>query len=234
VTPPPAEIRAVYFDIGETILDRSREYAAWARWLGVSPHTFSAVFGAVISRGGTVGDVVAQFRPAATRAQLRAELVAAGAVPAAAEEDLYPGAREVLAALSAQGLHVGICGNQPRELGAELRALGLAADAVLVSDELGLAKPDPRFFAALAARAGCRIDALVYVGDQLDDDVRAATDAGAQAIRILSGPWGRLTRDAQLESRCLAVIESLAQLPAALAAARPGRPLADIHPVPGT
>jgi hypothetical protein len=35
----------VFFGVGETIVDESREYGTWADWLGVPRHTFSAVFG---------------------------------------------------------------------------------------------------------------------------------------------------------------------------------------------
>ena len=45
-------VRAVWFDVGETLIDESREYGSWADWLGVPRHTFSSVFGAVIARGG--------------------------------------------------------------------------------------------------------------------------------------------------------------------------------------
>jgi hypothetical protein len=44
-------IHAVVFDVGETLVDETREYGTWADWLGVPRHTFSAVFGAVISLG---------------------------------------------------------------------------------------------------------------------------------------------------------------------------------------
>ena len=44
-------ISAVVFDVGECLVDETREYGAWADWLGVPRHTFSAVFGAVIARG---------------------------------------------------------------------------------------------------------------------------------------------------------------------------------------
>lgn len=40
-------IRAVVFDVGECLVDETREYGTWADWLGVPRHTFSAVFGAV-------------------------------------------------------------------------------------------------------------------------------------------------------------------------------------------
>jgi hypothetical protein len=47
-----SSIGAVFFDVGETIIDETREYGKWADWLGVPRRTFSAVFGAVIASGG--------------------------------------------------------------------------------------------------------------------------------------------------------------------------------------
>ena len=44
-------VRAVVFDVGETLLDEGTEYGTWADWLGAPRHTFSAMFGAVIARG---------------------------------------------------------------------------------------------------------------------------------------------------------------------------------------
>ena len=49
-------IRAVVFDVGETLVDESREYGSWADWLGVPRHTFSSVFGAVIAEGAASGE----------------------------------------------------------------------------------------------------------------------------------------------------------------------------------
>jgi hypothetical protein len=48
-------IEAIVFDVGETLIDESREYGTWADWLGVPRHTFSAVFGAVIALGMAIG-----------------------------------------------------------------------------------------------------------------------------------------------------------------------------------
>src|SRR6202012_5194295 len=98
-------VQAVFLDIGETLLDRSRADAAWARWLGVRPHTFSAVFGAVIARGGPVLDVRHHFRPGEPYAALRAEMTAAVGVPPLTAADLYPGARVALQQLRAAGLY---------------------------------------------------------------------------------------------------------------------------------
>jgi hypothetical protein len=36
-------INAVVFDVGETLIDETREDGTWADWLGVPRHTFSAV-----------------------------------------------------------------------------------------------------------------------------------------------------------------------------------------------
>jgi hypothetical protein len=41
-------IRAVVFDVGETLVDETREYGTWADWLGVPRHTFSSVLPARI------------------------------------------------------------------------------------------------------------------------------------------------------------------------------------------
>jgi HAD superfamily hydrolase (TIGR01549 family) len=199
-------ITAVYFDIGETLVDRNREYAAIARYLNISPHTFSSVFGAVIAAGGEVDDVLARFDT--DRAAVR-ELAH---VPALAEADLYRDARAVLQRLRDHGLRIGIVGNQPASLTAELRALELPADEIATSADWGVAKPDASFFAQVIASAGAEPGDIVYVGDQIDNDVLPALAAGLQAVRILRGPWGALIRDEDAESRCLAVVSDLDEL----------------------
>ena len=212
-------IRAVYLDIGETVLDRTREYAAWARWLGEPAHTFSAVFGALVAQGRSVRDVIAHFRPEPDFTTQRRAMTAAGLTPVLAEQDLYPDARQALEQLQQAGVRVGIVGNQPAEITAELHALRLAADVVATSADWGVSKPSPDFFARIVRDARCGADEIAYVGDQLNKDVLPALQAGLRSVRILRGPWGHLTRDATLEARCLAVITSLAELPTLVASA---------------
>jgi FMN phosphatase YigB (HAD superfamily) len=214
-----ARIEAVYFDIGETLLDRTREYAAWARWLDVPAHTFSAVFGAVIASGGTVGDVIARFTPGDTRSfqDKRAEIDQLRLLPTLGEIDLYSDVRATLSQLRGLGLRIGIAGNQPAGIGEQLRALELPADDSLTSTESGVAKPAAEFFEDVQRSAGVPMNAIVYVGDQLDNDVLPAVRAGMQAVRILRGPWGYLDRDIDAEASCLAVVRSLSELPTLLA-----------------
>lgn len=204
-------IEAVYFDIGETLLDRRREYAAHAARLGVSPHTFSAVFGAVIANGGSVADVMARFDddPPAPGDESLAEVD---------ETDLYADVRPGLNALRGLALRVGIVGNQPAGIADQLRRLELPADVIATSAQWGVAKPDAGFFRRIVESAGVDPASIVYVGDQIDLDIVPALAAGLHAVRIRRGPWGYLVRDEHVEHACLAVITTLAELPPLLAA----------------
>jgi len=71
-------IDAVVFDVGETLVDESREYGTWSDWLGVPRHTFSAVFGAVIALGMDYRDAFQYFRPGFSLAAERARRADAG------------------------------------------------------------------------------------------------------------------------------------------------------------
>jgi hypothetical protein len=44
-------IKAVAFDVGETLVDDTREWLRWAQWLGVRQHTLSALVGLVTAQG---------------------------------------------------------------------------------------------------------------------------------------------------------------------------------------
>src|SRR5262245_4706619 len=55
-------------------------------------------------------------------------------------------------------------------------------DAVLVSGELGYRKPHPRVFLTLLEQLGTTKEHTVFVGDNLDADVRGAQQAGIQPI----------------------------------------------------
>src|SRR6185437_2685004 len=101
---PARRADAVILDIGETVLDRTREYAAWARFFGVPAHTFSAVFGAMIARGAKVAEVVQSFAPDIPYADLLEARLAAGLEVGIEEADLYPDVRGVMAELAASGI----------------------------------------------------------------------------------------------------------------------------------
>ncbi|MEU1877935.1 HAD family hydrolase [Streptosporangium sp. NPDC020072] len=186
-------IRAVVFDVGECLVDESREYGTWADWLGVPRHTFSAVFGAVIAQGRDYRETFQVFRPGFDLDKEREVRAAAGRAETFGEEDLYPDVRPALAALREAGLWLGIAGNQTVRAGRILREL-FAKDVDLIgtSDDWGAAKPDPLFFTRLAEMVPFEAGEILYVGDRLDNDIRPAVAAGMRTALVRRGPWGTI------------------------------------------
>ncbi|WP_055483443.1 HAD family hydrolase [Sphaerimonospora mesophila] len=207
------KIQAVFFDVGETIVDETREYGTWADWLGVPRHTFSAVFGAVIARGGDYRETFQHFRPGFDLHVERERRAEAGQPESFSEENLYEDARPCLAALREQGLLVGLAGNQTARAEKILRALSLPVDLIGTSDSWGVEKPSAAFFERVVQEAGCPAGAVLYVGDRLDNDVKPAQDSGVATALIRRGAWGYILDDADAAERCLFRIDSLAELP---------------------
>lgn len=188
-SPDLSEVRAVIFDVGETLIDETREYGTWADWLGVPRHTFSAVFGAVLARGEDYRQVFQHFRPGFDLAAERKARLHAGLGEYFNAHDLYPDVRPAFQALANAGLFVGIAGNQTARAEQFIRELHLSADLITTSDELGAEKPSLEFFQRLADRIPYRPSEMLYVGDRLDNDVRPAKQAGYRSAFIRRGPW---------------------------------------------
>lgn len=118
--------------------------------------------------------------------------------------NLYPDTVPTLEILSTR-YRLGIITNgnsYPRHLG-----LHRFFSDVLLSTDVGVAKPDPQIYRLAAARVGHPPEELVMVGDSQVNDVEAAIEAGWRAVR--------LDRDATTTGGG-AVIGSLADLPAVL------------------
>jgi N-acetyl-D-muramate 6-phosphate phosphatase len=139
-------IRSVVFDVGETLIDDTREWARWADWLNVPLHTFSAVLGAVTAEGRNNAETFDYFRPGFDLAEQRQQREDAGRGELIEEVDLYSDVRPGLQALRDAGLWVGIAGNQTSRAGELLQQLNLPVEAIATSGEWGVAKPDPGFF----------------------------------------------------------------------------------------
>src|SRR5215472_11956046 len=119
---------SVVFDVGETLLDDTREFAAWADWVGVPRHTFSAVLGAVTAAGHDTTETFQYFRPGFDLNVERQRREAAGKGEQIQLSDLYPDAQPALFALRRCGLWVGIAGNQNVRAAELIRALDLPVD----------------------------------------------------------------------------------------------------------
>ena len=95
-----------------------------------------------------------------------------------------PGAAALLERVR-QRAKVGIVSNNLlAEQQGKLRDCGLDGhiDVLVVSEEAGMSKPDPRIFEIALERLGCAAGEVVMVGDSWAADVIGACDAGIRAI----------------------------------------------------
>ncbi|SNS67348.1 haloacid dehalogenase superfamily, subfamily IA, variant 1 with third motif having Dx(3-4)D or Dx(3-4)E [Streptosporangium subroseum] len=210
-------ILSVVFDVGETLLDDSREFGAWADWIGVPRHTFSAVLGAVTAAGRDSSEAFAYFRPGFDLHLERRRREDAGVGESIEECDLYADVRPALSALREAGLWIGVAGNQTPRAAELLRKLNLPVDLIATSGEWGVAKPDPAFFRRVIEMAPGGSAEIVYVGDHRDNDILPARAAGLRTAAIRRGPWGHLwASDPALIEAADRRINSLSELPALL------------------
>ena len=184
--------RWVCLDVGETLIDETRIWSIWADELRVPRLTFLAALGAVIERGGEHRDVFDIF--GVEDWQLRMASVE-GAYGGFQAGDLYADALRAIEGLRDAGYRVAIVGNQPASRTDELRAIGVEAEVLAMSESMGSGKPAPAFFErALELMGSPSPAAVAYVGDRIDNDVRPAAAAGMRAVWLRRGPWGVIQR----------------------------------------
>jgi len=172
-------IRCVVFDVGETLVDESRAWTALAELAGVTAFTLMGALGALIERGEDHRAVWSLLGVAAP-----------GGPPPIAQADLYPDALACLRSVRSLGIKVGIVGNQPEGVEAELQAVGFEADFIASSTGWGVSKPSPEFFDRIIGAATLKGPSILYVGDRLDNDVLPARAAGMRTAFLRRGPWG--------------------------------------------
>jgi HAD superfamily hydrolase (TIGR01662 family) len=208
-----AKIQAVCFDVGETIINETKEYGTWADWLGVPRHTFSAVFGAVIARGEDYRQAFQHFQPGFDLTLERQKRADSGLPETFDANDLYPDAIACLQDLRTMGVTVALAGNQTARAEALLQSLNLPVDLIGTSDSWGVEKPSAAFFERIIQELSCGADQILYVGDRLDNDIKPAQAIGMVTVQIKRGPWGYICTDPTTEKQCLASIASLDELP---------------------
>jgi len=209
-------IRAVVFDVGEVLIDETTEYGTWADWLGVPRHTFSAMFGAVIARGGDYREVFHHFKPDFDLAAERRARLDAGMGEFFNARDLYPDVRPCFARLREEGYVVGIAGNQTSRAGRFIRELNLPSDFVLTSDDIGAEKPDPAFFKPVIEHTGFDASEVAYVGDRVENDILPARDAGLATVLLRRGPWAFVNEDSPAAASADVRLASLVDLPSTM------------------
>jgi HAD superfamily hydrolase (TIGR01549 family) len=199
-------LRAVVFDVGETLVDEERWWRELCERVGLQPHVVWAALGVTIERGvehDALWELVGVEKPDAPWGDLTY-----------AYADLYPDAIPCLEAILALGLRVGVAGNQTEALERWAREAGIPADVIASSTSLGVRKPDLAFFCAVVELVEAAPEEVVYVGDRVDNDVLPAAAAGLVAVHVRRGPWGRLQAT---PPEAALTLDDLRSLPDALA-----------------
>jgi putative hydrolase of the HAD superfamily len=123
---------------------------------------------------------------AALPAHARAAHDLRGALLGALRFRPYPEVPGVLAELGDMGIARVVVSNWDVSLREVLDRTGLTAllDGIVISAEVGAAKPDPAIFASALTVARARPDEAVHVGDTVEADVAGARAAGLRALYL--------------------------------------------------
>jgi FMN phosphatase YigB (HAD superfamily) len=189
-------VTAVVFDVGETLVDETRNWEHVADECGVPRFTLMALVGAAAARGEP---------PRRVRDWLDIDPPRAAFL----HDEFYADAMPCLRRLKERGLFVGAVGNMGIEHEELVRP---HVDFAASSERWGVEKPSPAFFERVLSETGRSPDEVAYVGDHVVNDVEPALAAGMVAVHVRRGPWGYL-----LEPPAEAIrIRSLDELPGAL------------------
>ena len=188
------DLRGLLVDYGGVLTNPLTEtVVAWLRTDGIETRLFTELMRRWLTTGAernAVHDLeTGRLSPAEFERMLAAELAGADGVVPRHEgmiARMFAGMRPdermltVVRKARAAGVRTGLLSNSwgcdyPREGGPGL------FDAVVISGEVGLRKPDPAIYALAADRLGLPPQGIVFV-DDLPPNVRAATEAGMTAV----------------------------------------------------
>jgi epoxide hydrolase-like predicted phosphatase len=183
-------IRAVIFDFGGVIV-RTEDQSwrlRWAERLAVPPEVLSTtVFDSEAAAAATIGRIPAEavWAHVAAAFNLEADALAQLRV------DFFAGDRRDDALVAfLRGLRpaykTGILSNawsDGRDIITRRYALGDAADDLVISAEVGVAKPDPQIFELAMTRLGVRPEETIFVDDFVRN-VDGARHFGMQAVHF--------------------------------------------------
>ena len=182
-------IKAVFFDVGETLINETEQWGQWADVLGISRLTFFAALGMVITNNWhhrKVFEVLGTTYQAALSEREKRGILAREIQAT----DFYADALPCLRQLQTAGIKIGIAGNQPEQTEHVLRRLELPLDYLASSATWGVEKPNLEFFKRIIQITKLEPHEIAYVGDRLDNDVLPAKAIGMKAIFLQRGPWG--------------------------------------------
>jgi len=195
-------IRAVTFDVGGTLIDPwpsvGHVYAEVAARHGLKNlsagmlnQRFRAAFRARMQRVQTeaawaelVDEVFAGLTAPPPSQTFFPELYRQFSEPGAWR--IYDDALPALQALAARGVRLGVISNWDDRLRRLLERLRLTDhfEIIIISSEVGCAKPGPAIFEIALRKLKLAAETVVHVGDDLNSDIRGAQSAGLHALQI--------------------------------------------------
>lgn len=109
-----------------------------------------------------------------------------GIVPRVESWFEYPDTRPLMAELRRRGLRLGLVSNATDLARRVMDHLDMTRlfDAVVISSEVGVRKPDKRIFHIASERLGVPPSRALHIGDKLAVDIKGARRAGMNAILI--------------------------------------------------
>ena len=205
-------IRAVIFDLYDTLIYLTNTVVQQTRHelamrAGVDPDAWAPLWRAnvvdrMLGRLGSLEDEIrTMLRQLGTdpSPELVAELAELEIDGWARAVNFYPETRPVLSALRQRGLKLGLISNCSADAGATVARTGLAAsfDSVVLSCEVGLAKPDPAIYQHACQTLGVIPSESMFVADGAFGELDAARALGMRAVKVeqanQSGEYGTST-----------------------------------------
>ncbi len=211
-----SRVKAVIFDVGETLINEERMWLGWAGYIGVSNDTLFKALDTAIRQRRHHWEALRSLRPGLDVKASLADRLAKGERMIFDKTDLYPDAIASISALRNRGYKVGIVGNQPARSEEALRECGLQPDFIASSASWGVEKPNPEFFRRVLQHAHFSARDIAYVGDRLDNDVLPARAVGMIGVFIERGPWGDVHATWPEATQADICIKDLGELPAIL------------------
>ncbi|HFI0042103.1 TPA: HAD family hydrolase [Streptococcus suis] len=187
-------IEWIFFDLGSTLLDEEVAYRYYIKrcvkklqllGIEVSEQSYREKIEDYAQQNlDPIGSTWQYFAPTEPRPLWTNEGVS-----------LYPETIDVLEKLS-QNYRLGIVANQSTSIRELLKEWGIESyfQLIILSEEVGLSKPDTTIFTLALQKANIPADRVVYVGDRYDNDILPAKSLGMYTVRILTS-FGKHTSE---------------------------------------
>jgi len=175
------QIRAVCFDGFGTLVeirDKRRPFKAL-----LTDISSSAAVTKVLTTPASLRDLARHL--AITADEMRLTQLQADLDAECTSTRLRPGIEGVWEALRRLGVKIGVCSNLAMQYeDALVSCLPRAPDALVLSFEVGLMKPQAEIYQLVCRRLGLEPDQVLFVGDSREADVRGPQAAGLFAMHI--------------------------------------------------